>query len=96
MFRQELAEDRGMLFIYAEDTRGGHWMAGTYIPLDIAYADSFGVIFAVVQGRPLDETILAAGAPYRYVLEVPAGWFARQGLGPGARLVFPPGLPSPR
>ncbi len=96
MFRQELPDGEGMLFIYPAVTGGGHWMKDTYLPLDVAYANGFGEIFNVLQGRPLDTTVLSAGAPFLYVLEVPAGWFEEHGFGPGSRLVLPDNLPVAR
>lgn len=93
MFRQELPDSHGMLFVYPSSTGGGHWMKNTYIPLDIAYIDDTGLVMEVVQGRPLDTTVLAATAPYRYVLEVRAGWFDDFGFGPGSQLLLPEDLP---
>jgi len=93
MYRQDLEPGRGMLFLYPRPTSGGHWMKNTYVPLDIAYADSEGVIFSIVQGRPLDETVINAEAPFVYVLEVPAGWFEGARIGLGARLDLPLDLP---
>lgn len=94
MFRQELAEDAGMLFLHPEDVRSGFWMKNTYVPLDIAYISSGGEVLEVHHGKPLDETVLQPKAPYRYVLEVNHGWFERHGLGPGARVELPAGLPA--
>ncbi len=37
MFREELAEDGGMLFVYGEDTQASFWMKDTLIPLSIAF-----------------------------------------------------------
>ncbi|MFQ5380504.1 MAG: DUF192 domain-containing protein, partial [Dehalococcoidia bacterium] len=67
MYRQELADGRGMLFLYPDRTTGGHWMANTYIPLDVAYAAADGVIFEIIPGRPLDATIQDAGEPFVFV-----------------------------
>lgn len=96
MFRRDLRDGRGMLFVYPVASAGGHWMKDTYLPLDIAYADDSGSVFEVVQGKPLDTTVLTASAPFRYVLEVPEGWFARNGLSAGARLALPADLPVAR
>lgn len=93
MFRQQMDDDRGMLFIFPGDSSVGFWMKNTYIPLDIAYLSAEGRVQEIRAARPLDETNLTPGAPYRYTLEVNAGWFARNGLGVGATVTIPPDLP---
>lgn len=95
MFRQELAEDAGMLFLFAEDVRIGFWMRNTYVPLDIAYIGADGRVQEIRQAKPLDETVLTPTEPYRYVVEVNQGWFERHGLGVGATVALPDGLPTP-
>ena len=94
MFRHSLPANGGMLFIYPEDQTSGHWMRNTYIALDIAYLDGSGAVLEVRLGKPLDETVLRPARPYRYALEMTAGWFAEHGLGPGARLSLPKDLPT--
>jgi len=93
MYRRALDPDAGMLFIFPADSRTGFWMRNTYIPLDIAYISADLVVIDIRQGTPLDDTILTPSGPYRYVLEVNQGWFAAHGLGIGARVTLPPGLP---
>lgn len=93
MYRQEMADDRGMLFLFTSDGQTGFWMKNTYIPLTIAYLDAGGRVLELRDGRPLDETILTPARPYRLVLEVNQGWFQRHGLGVGAVVHLPPDLP---
>lgn len=94
MLRQELAEDAGMLFLFPRDGQVGFWMKDTYLPLDIAYISAAGEVLEIRQATPLDETVLAPAQPYRYVLEVNQGWFERHGLGVGAKVTLPRGLPT--
>jgi uncharacterized membrane protein (UPF0127 family) len=97
MFRRELPDDAGMLFLFPEDTRTSFWMKDTFIPLTIAFLAADGRILAVVDGQPLDETPLDPGVTYRYALEVNQGWFARRGLEPlSARVELPSALPPAR
>lgn len=93
MFRQSLGEDEAMLFVYPAEARGAFWMKDTPIPLTIAFLAADGRVLELIDGRPFDETRLQPDAPYRHALEVNAGWFARRGLGEGARVVLPPDLP---
>ena len=96
MYRQEMAEDEGMLFIFPSDTSGGFWMKNTYLPLDIAYIDAAGRVLEVHKAKPLDETALLPKQPYRYTLEVNQGWFERHGLGVGSIVTLPANLPEAR
>ncbi len=93
MFRQSLGEDEAMLFVFPAETGGAFWMKDTPIPLTIAFLAADGRVLDLLDGEPFDETLLWPAAPYRYALEVNAGWFARRGLAEGARIVLPPGLP---
>ncbi|MFN0146151.1 MAG: DUF192 domain-containing protein [Dehalococcoidia bacterium] len=90
MFRQAMPEDAGMLFLFANDSRGGFWMRNTYLPLSIAYLDASGVVLEIRDGKPLDDTVLTPGQSYRNVLEVNQGWFDRHGLGVGSVVRIPP------
>jgi uncharacterized membrane protein (UPF0127 family) len=96
MYRVWMAEDAGMLFLFPRDTRQGFWMRNTFIPLDIAYIGADGTVQEIRNGVPLSEAVLTPAQPYRYVLEVNAGWFERHGMGAGAKVALPPGLPVPR
>lgn len=96
MYRRELDDDAGMLFIFPTDSRSGFWMRNTYIPLDIAYINADFTIIEIRQGTPLDETVLTPASPYRYVLEVNQGWFAARRLGVGARVTIPTELLAAR
>ena len=95
MYRTEIAEDAGMLFLFPRVGQGGFWMRNTLIPLDIAYIGADLKVIDIKHGVPLDETPLTPSAPYLYVLEVNGGWFERHGMGPGAVVTLPGGLPTP-
>jgi hypothetical protein len=85
----------GMLFVYEETqpADAGFWMYRTRIPLDIGFADSAGVLVAVLRMDPCTARIAAGcptyapGAEYRYALEVNAGFFAKYGIKVGSRIV---------
>jgi uncharacterized membrane protein (UPF0127 family) len=96
MFREELPEHRGMLFVFPVDHRGNFWMKDTLIPLDIAFIDSSGRVIEIHQREPLDLEGRGPGAPYRYALEVNQGWFERNGLGVGDRVEIPGSITASR
>jgi uncharacterized membrane protein (UPF0127 family) len=98
MFRDSMAEDRGMLFIFDRSQPLAFWMKNTKIPLDILYFDSNRRL--VSQQRDVPPCSLGNGcppypssAPARYVLELNAGQAAKLGLNDGAELKFGPGIP---
>lgn len=96
MYRVWMAEDAGMLFVFPGNSRQGFWMRNTFIPLDIAYIGADGTVQEIRKGEPLNLAILTPDKAYRYVIEVNEGWFERHGLGVGAKVVLPEGLPEAR
>jgi uncharacterized protein len=78
MFRQEMAENEGMLFVFVEPHRASFWMRNTLLPLSCAYIDPEGVILEIHDMKPLDESSITAGSDrVQYVLEMNHGWFER-------------------
>lgn len=88
MYRDELPEGTGMLFVFEDLAPRSFWMRNTYIPLDIAFLDTDRRIVDIQQMQPLDERFTDSAAPAMFALEVPQGWFARKGIGVGAVAVF--------
>lgn len=87
MFRKELEENKGMLFVYKSDQYLSFWMKNTYIPLSIAYCDKDGVIKQILQMKPLDISVTYPSMyPVRYALEMNQGWFKRNKITIGDRI----------
>lgn len=87
--RDRLAPDHGMLFVFPHPVHIAFWMKDTRIPLSIAFLDDQRRILAIARMAPLDtDSRHHPGGPYRYALEMPQGWFERQGVGPGDRVDF--------
>jgi uncharacterized protein len=84
MFRTNIAENEGMLFVFPRPGRVAFWMKNVPIPLSCAYIDPDGVILEVHDLEPhKEETVEAGSYQIQYVLETARGWFERQGIGPG-------------
>ena len=101
MFRDAMADDRGMLFIHDSQQPLAYWMKNTRIPLDILYFDDARRLVSQRRGVPpcsLGDRCpnYPSGAPARYVLELNAGQAERLGLEDGAELRFGPGIPAPK
>lgn len=91
MFRDELTENAGMLFVYPDYRERSFWMKNTRILLSIAFLDREGVIRSLAEMRPLDETMTPSGAEAKYALEMPGGWFTAHGVVVGDTVT---GLPA--
>jgi len=85
MYRDELAEDAGMLFVFQQPAIQSFWMANTYIPLDIAYIDASYRITDILQMEPLDTGSYPSTKPALFALEVIKGWFEEKGIAAGAQ-----------
>lgn len=89
MWRRDLDEGRGMLFIFPSEEPLSFWMRNTLIPLDMIFFDKELVVVGVVENaEPGSFESRGPGLPSQYVLEVPGGWSRKIGLkaGPKARL----------
>ena len=84
MFRTNMAENEGMLFIFGHPTQASFWMKNTLIPLSCAYIDPDGVIQELHDMKPQDLSPIMAGSEnIQFVLEVNQGWFKRHNIVPG-------------
>lgn len=90
MYREEVPDGTGMLFVFQDNEVRAFWMANTYVPLDIAYMDPSYRIVDIVQMEPLVTETYPSSAPAMFALEVRQGWFAEQGIDVGdqAEVVF--------
>ena len=90
MFREHLAPDHGMLFVYDEDQVASFWMKNTLIPLDLLFIDRSGRIVRIHERAvPLSTAIISSGEPVRAVLEVNGGTAGRLGIEVGDRVMHP-------
>lgn len=86
MFRKDLADGHGMLFLFDEEAEHSFWMKDTLIPLDLIFVDTAGRVTGIVaRARPLTLEP-RIGGPSRVVLEVPGGWAAANGVKVGDRM----------
>ncbi len=87
MFRESLADGKGMLFVFESEIRHSFWMKNTLISLDIIWIDSDGKIVYISQNTPpcvADPCpSYAPDAPAKYVLEVAAGQIQKTGAQAG-------------
>jgi uncharacterized protein len=90
MYRETLAQDRGMLFILPEESNYPFWMKNTMIPLDIIWIDeNWNVARIASSVQPCKSEpceVINPGATSRYVLELNSGTAESIGLKEGSRL----------
>ena len=99
MFRPEVGEQDGMVFVFPEPGVHNFWTKNTLVPLDIIWMDENRTIVFIQAATPPCKADPCPGyGPMRtisYVLEVRAGTAAREGLKPGDRLaIVLPGEPG--
>ena len=78
-----------MLFAFPEETLGPFWNKDAPLSLDIAFLDEEGRIQSILRLESLSTELIAPEEPYLYAVEMAAGWFAEQAVGPGDRFLLP-------
>lgn len=96
MFRQTMADNHGMLFVFPDVQRHCMWMRNTLLPLSVAFLDEKGQIINVEDMQPKTENNHCAAKPARFALEMNLGWFKRKGFGAGAPLTGIERAPAPQ
>lgn len=87
--RDELEENRGMLFVYDRDVNYGFWMKDTYIPLSIAFIDKNGKIIDIQNMEPETTDSHKPDSLYRYALEMNQGFFEDNDIVVGNTVLIP-------
>ncbi len=88
MGREVIPDGTGMIFVFDRDQILSFWMKDTPHPLSIAYIDSRGTIRDIYHMTPFSMASWTSTVSVRYALEVPQGWFDREGIGVGDRVVI--------
>lgn len=84
MFRTEMEDDHGMLFVFEDEKPRAFWMKNTLIPLDMIFIDEEGRIVHIHEKAvPEDLTPVPSRYPAQYVLELNGGRSAELGLAIG-------------
>ena len=94
MFREALADNAGMLFLYPKPQPVQFWMKNTPLSLDIAFVRDDGTIARIAENTtPMSEDLIPSGEPVVAVLEVKAGIMRQLGIVAGDRLRNPKYFP---
>ena len=90
MFRQEMPQHEGMLFVFEQPSQQCFWMKNTLLPLAIAFVADDGTIVNIEEMKAQTLDSHCSSKPVRYVLEMNTGWFSKRGIKAGTRLAGPP------
>ena len=86
MFRKDMPQHEGMIFVFEQPSQQCFWMKNTLLPLSAAFVDDDGTIVNVEDMKPQTLDSHCSAKPVRYVLEMNKGWFAKKGIQPGFKL----------
>jgi uncharacterized membrane protein (UPF0127 family) len=86
MFRQKMAPNEGMLFVFPSPASVCMWMKNTYLPLSVAFLDENGKIVNIEDMQPQTTDSHCAKTPVRYALEMNQGWFKKKNIKPGSEI----------
>jgi len=90
MYRRQMPQYEGMLFVFERPSQQCFWMKNTLLPLTAAFIADDGTIVNLADMKPQTQDAHCSAKPVRYVLEMNQGWFARRAIKPGAKLTGAP------
>ncbi len=88
-FRRSLANNAGMLFVYSREHKLVFTMRNTLLPLSIAFIADDLTINEIQHMNVGPGQLFPAEKAARYALEVNQGWFAKNNIKPGDKLILP-------
>jgi len=86
MWRKEMPQHEGMLFVFEQAAPQCFWMRNTLIPLSAAFVADDGSIVNIADMKPQSDDSHCSEKPVRFVLEMNAGWFAKRQIKAGYKL----------
>lgn len=89
MFRKEMPQQEGMIFIFEQPAQQCFWMKNTLLPLTAAFVADDGTIVNLADMKPQTTDPHCSAQPVRFVLEMNKGWFARKRIKAGSKLGGP-------
>jgi uncharacterized membrane protein (UPF0127 family) len=97
MFRENIPDNTGMLFIHSKSQVLSYWMKNCLIDMDILYIKEDGAIAAVYTMTVLPDPDISdweipgysSEVPVKYALELPAGAAEKLNLTPGKKIKIP-------
>lgn len=89
MYRKQMDEDKGMLFIFPVEENQSFWMHETYIPLDMVFVNASKKIVTIHRNtQTLSDQSYPSTAPAKYVIEVNGGYCLKHNINVGDKINF--------
>jgi uncharacterized membrane protein (UPF0127 family) len=86
MYRREMAEDHGMIFVFDDVSPRTFWMHNTCLPLDMFFVAADGFISGILENVPtMNDDGRANPCAVKYVVEMNAGYARRHGIKAGQK-----------
>ncbi len=89
MWRKEMPQNEGMLFVFDQPAVQCFWMRNTLLPLTAAFVSDDGSIVNLADMKPMNDDSHCSKKPVRFVLEMNQGWFAKRNIQAGFKLSGP-------
>jgi uncharacterized membrane protein (UPF0127 family) len=89
MYRTQMEDTQGMLFIFPETEMQSFWMKNTLLPLDLLFVNDQKEIVTIQKyAQPKSEQSIPSSKPAKYVIEVNAGFCDRYQIKEGDLVSF--------
>jgi uncharacterized protein len=89
MWRKDLPQNEGMLFVFEQPSVQCFWMRNTLTALTAAFVEDDGTIVNLADMKPQSDDSHCSTKPVRFVLEMNQGWFKKRGIQAGFKLTGP-------
>jgi uncharacterized membrane protein (UPF0127 family) len=89
MYRQDMPQHEGMLFVFDEPQIQCFWMKNTLLPLTAAFVEEDGISVNLADMKPQSTQSHCSEKPVRFVLEMNQGWFTKRNIKKGFKLKGP-------
>jgi hypothetical protein len=87
MYRDTLAENQGMLFLFDNEEVRSFWMKNTILSLDMIFVNARNEIITIHKyTTPYSEETYVSTGPAKYVVELNAGYADRKKISVGDRI----------
>ena len=88
MYRKDLSDLDGMLFIWKNADKRCMWMKNTYIPLDLGFFREDMTLIEVRSLSPRSLASVCSSEPAKYAIELPKGWFSSNNIKNNSKLAL--------
>ncbi len=91
MYRTQMGENDGMIFIFPDVDTRSFWMKNTFIPLSIGFFDEDKILVEIQDMEAVKSEMVTtppsyvSAKPAKYALEMNRGWFLKNSIKVGAK-----------